>query len=556
VTRASLALWLPFAAMAQLQKLVPPPPAPAALPTGHGVIEGTVVDAATHDPLRKCKVTLGGSRQTEPTVVTDASGRFLFRELPAGTYWLNGAKSGYNQAQSSLSADPNVQITLGTDETKKGVEVALVPGGSISGRILNEDGVAVRNCSVTAVQPGYEQGNRTLVIKAGGMGTSDKGEYRISDLPPGRYYLFARCGGELPAPHPLLPRGDPRTPHEGYAPQFYGGGLDPSTATKLAVGAGANLEGIDFEVRRTHAFTLRGTVAGTDPEGPSDAMVMLQPANPLMRNLMQLPSSIDPRSRAFQIHGVMPGPYRLIALSGGGGAHEAYAQRTIEIGAAPPEPVDLVLSTGVELKGSVQFDTDEHPSPQNAQIFLMPVRPDHFQPQPHAEVNKDGTFTLTGAMPGHWRLTLNTSGYVKSLSLGGQQVSPYDFQIAAGATGPLQVTVGGKTADISIAVTGLSAGGQASVLVFPEDLDRLGSGLERMGIGGSQVGVAGLPPGRYRVLATDAPNPWILQQRPDLLKALERSTQPLDVPEGGRVSVTVELVSREELLRLLADEEL
>ena len=35
-------------------------------------------------------------------------------------------------------------------------------------------------------------------------------------------------------------------------------------------------------------------------------------------------------------------------------------------------------------------------------------------------------------MPGHWRLTVNASGYVKSLSLAGQQVSPYDFQISPG----------------------------------------------------------------------------------------------------------------------------
>ena len=110
-------------------------PAGHDIPTGHGVIEGTVVDAVTHEPLQKSKVTmacLGKLRRRHSPMPAGASS---FRELPAGGYWLNASKSGYNQAQDSLGADPNLQITLGADETKKGIEIALVPGGSISGRV-------------------------------------------------------------------------------------------------------------------------------------------------------------------------------------------------------------------------------------------------------------------------------------------------------------------------------------------------------------------------------------------------------------------------------------
>jgi hypothetical protein len=555
VSRVLGGLLLALAAMAQIQRLPPRMPAGQDTPTGHGVIEGTVVDAATHEPLKKAKVTIGLRAQTPPTAFTDASGRFVFRELPAGGFWVNASKSGYNQAQDSLGADSNLQITLGADETKKGVEIALVPGGSISGRILNEDGLAVRNCYVQAVQPGYEQGKRILTAVAGGMGTTDKGEYRILSVAPGRYYLFAHCAAELPAPHPLLPRGDPRTPHETYVPQFYGGGLDPAAATRVTVAAGASLEGIDFEMRRTRALTLRGSVTAADLEGPPDnVMVMLYLANPLMQNLMQLSASTDPRSRTFQIRNVIPGSYRLTAFTRREG-HSASVERTVEIGTAPPEPIELALSMGADLKGAVQFDADDHQEIENAHLLLTPVGIRRYGSQTQAEINKDGTFTLAGVMPGHWRLTLNGFGYVKSLSLAGQQVSPYDFQISPGASGPLQVLVGTKMADISVTVTGLVGGGQASVLIFPEDLDRLGAGLERVGVGGSQLGIGGLPPGHYRLFATDAPNPWILQQRPDLLKAIESSTQAIDVPEGGHVSATVEVVSRQELIRLVAEKE-
>jgi hypothetical protein len=558
VSRVCGPLLLALAAMAQSQKLpLAMPPTGQDIPTGHGVIEGTVVDAATHEPLKKAKVTIGVPRQTPPTAFTDASGRFVFRELPAGGYWLSVSRSGYNQAQDAFGADSNLQISLGADETKKGVEIALVPDGTISGRVLNEDGLPVRNCSVTAVQPGYEQGRRVLRRVADGTGTDDKGGYRVSGLAPGRYYLFVHCRAELPAAHPLLPRGDPRTPHENYVPQFYGGGLDPATATRLAVAAGAGLDGIDFEIRRTRAFALRGSITTADPEGfPDNVNVILYPANPLLRNVMQFgAASTNTHSRTFQIRSVVPGSYRLIAFSRSEG-HSAYAERMVEVGAAPPGPIDLALTAGTDLKGSVQFDAEDHPPQyENAQIVLVARERSGYMPQPRGEINKDGTFTLASVVPGHWRLMLRAFGYVKSLSLAGQQLSPYDFQIPPGATGPLHVLMGLKMAEISVTVTGLSGRGQASVLVYPEDLDRLGAGLEQVTMGSGQLGIGNLPPGRYRLLATDAPNLWNLEQRPDLLQAIEGSTQAIDVPEGGRVSATVELVPREELLRVLAEKE-
>jgi hypothetical protein len=525
------------------------------MPTGHGVIEGTVVDAATHEPLKKAKVTISAPAATPPMAFTDASGHFVFRELFAGSYSLNALKSGYNQAQDPLGGGSNFQISIGADETKKGVEIALVPGGSITGHVLNEDGMAVRNCDVMAVASAYEQGRRNLRRVSGGDGSDDKGEYRISDLAPGRYYLYAHCRTELPAAHPLLPRGDPRTPHEGYVPQFYGGGLDPASATRMTVAAGASLEGIDFEIRRVRVFTLRGRITAADLAAlPDNLNVILYPANPLMRDLMEFMSVADSHSRTFRIPSVIPGSYRLVAFTRGAG-HPAYAERTVEIGTALPEPVELSLSVGSDLKGSVQFDADDHPPLENSRIFLTALATPGYLPQAQAEINKDGTFTLAGVMPGHWRLMVAAAGYVKSLTLAGQQVSPYDFQISPGASGPLHVSIGMKMADVRVNVTGLSTGGQVSVLVFPEDLGRLGAGLERVMTGGSQLDIGGLPPGRYRLLATDAPNLWTLQQRPDLLKAIESSTQGIDVPEGGRVSATVEAVSREELLRAVAEKE-
>jgi len=40
------------------------------MPTGRGVIEGTVVDAATHEPLKKAKVTISAPAATTATTTS------------------------------------------------------------------------------------------------------------------------------------------------------------------------------------------------------------------------------------------------------------------------------------------------------------------------------------------------------------------------------------------------------------------------------------------------------------------------------------------------------
>jgi Carboxypeptidase regulatory-like domain len=537
-------------------------PQPAQPSTGKGLIEGTVVDSSTREPVKKALVTLGGNRRQPLEAVTDASGHFAFRQLPAGRYMVNASKPGYSQPHSFLGDDQSVQINLGPDEEKKGVEIALVAGAVISGRVLDEDGLPVRYCTVTVAQRSYEQGQAVLRPVASENTTGAKGGYRIFGVPPGRYYVFVRCQSEVPAPHPLLPRGDPRTPYETYLPQFYGGGLDPATATRLALAPGANLDGIDFQMRRVPGVTLQGALTAADPEALSgNVFISLFPANPLVGDLWQFSYHREPRSPNFQIHGVIPGSYRLVASSVHGN-HTFFAERAIQVGAAPPEPLQIALTSGMELKGSVQFDSEDHPSLEHAQIWLMPAQPSarYFRPQPRAEVNSDGSFTLTGVTPGRWRLmaTVNAITYVKSLSLGGQPLSPYAFQIGPGAAGFLRVVLGTKTGDVQVTLSGATAGpGQpVSVLIFPEDLDRFGMGLERMiPASGGQANAGAMPPGRYRVLATDVPSPWPILQRPDLLQALEGSTEALEIPEGGKASVTVPVIPREELVRALNDKE-
>jgi hypothetical protein len=264
----------------------------------------------------------------------------------------------------------------------------------------------------------------------------------------------------------------------------------------------------------------------------------------------------DSQSRKFQIQPVIPGAYVLAAYSEHGGRVFA-GGRTVEVGAAPPDPLEIALQSAAELKGSVQFDSGERPPLENAQISLAPADEAFFMPQPRAQVDKDGAFTLSGVLPGRWRLMVGVPGYPKSVYLGDQPISPDGFQVAPGLAGPLRIVMGNKLAEVRVEVADAPANRRVSVVIFPEDPDRMGAGLERAGsaMGTGRIEFGGLPPGHYRVLAIDSPNPWPIVQRPDWLKALESRAAAIDVPEGGRVSTTVETIPRGELMRALADNE-
>jgi hypothetical protein len=540
-------------AAAQIQNT--PPAEPPAV-TGTGSIEGVVTDSATHEPVKKAQVTLNGPAGPPLTAVTDSGGRFAFHDLPAGMFWMNAWKPGYRSPQSVLGADFNSGITLGQGEQKQDVAIALTRDGSIAGRVTDEEGNGVRGCSVTAVAPGFDRGRR-VSRGLGGASTDDKGDYRITDLTGGQYQVFVHCGLLLPAPHPLMPPDDPRTPHETYMPRFYGGALDPATATRIAVTGGAAANGIDFQVTRVAALAVRGSVTAADPEALAGGVnLLLAPSSGTPRPLLQWSAYADPAKRNFEFQAVVPGSYTLYAFSMQEGRLFS-AERAVELGKASPAPLEISLSAGADLKGIVQFDSDDHRPPEGVgQVSLMPIGKPMFGPQPMARIGPDGTFTLSGVLPGRWRLTLHSPHYIKSVSLGGQSISPYGFDVA-GPAGPLVIVVGTNSASLNIHIAGDTPDRPVSALIYPEDPDRMGAGLERAGstMGGNTIQIAGLPPGRYRVFATDSPNPWPVMERPDVLHALENRTALIDVPEGGQATTTVEIIPRADLLRLVETQE-
>ncbi len=515
-----------------------------------GSIEGRVLDALTGEPIAKAEVDLNGAEQTDLTAGTDANGGFAFRGLPAGTYWVDARRPGYT---SPLASPPPIALSSG--EGKSGIDIRLFPPGSIGGKVVDEFGDPVANCEVNALQPRSQGGRRGMRV-AGSADANNRGEYRIAALEKGRYYVSARCSGEVEEPHPLTPANDPRRRTLVFAPQFYPGVPDANGATRLKVAPGVETRGVDFQVRRVPGVTVRVRVDVADPALLQRVHVQLLPPSLDYYQGPAYGSGVDRHTGELQVGPVIPGSYVLVAQTSGDGPLY-HAQLPLEAGATPPDPIRLVLSPAAKMSGTLQVEGNNPPALDSLLVMIEPLGGFVFA-RPAARVDKEGAFTLADITPGRWRLSLSVSGvpYVKSLSIGDRDVSPYGFDLAQGAAGPIRVVASTGTGQVEATVSGGSAGsGAVSFLLAPADPERFESGHVRLGGAGSggQATIYGVVPGRYRLFAFDGNVRWTLQQLEEVLKALEGRSELVEVGEGETVRATAERIKTSQLAEAIEE---
>ncbi len=534
-----------------ITRLSPPP----AL-TGNGLVEGTVINEITHVPVRKAQVTLGSANA--PPAVTDATGRFAFRNLGPGMYWLQASHPLFPQPARVTQSRP-LSVTLGQDEQKHDLVIALTPGATISGRVSDEDGKPLAGCSVQAL--GFQLGQPDRKLSAWNSATSDsRGQYRISALPSGRYYLMVQCQQTLPAPHPLIRTGpDVDLPQQRYTLEFYPSPPEVSGAGRFTLAAGAELRSIDFQVRATPAVTVRGRFGGDLEALRHNTWVQLVPRDPLIGSILQYGCMVDARQNTFRIEAVPPGRYTLIAVAQDE-ARAYQAKIPIDVGAQTPVPVELAFLSGSSFTGSIEFEGDQPQTLENAQVRLMPMDSPSYSPTPFSKVDKDRTFALSGVLPGRWRMQVeNVMGYVKNLMVGDRPESPHGFNIGPGPGGVMRIVIGVKLAQIEGTVTGNKPEGATNLwlMTVPDDPDQIAEG--RISVtaveGGGHFTLTGLEPGKYRLYAFAGIEPSAVQQNPGVLKPLEDRGVRLKVEEGAQATAQVQIIPIGELLQAIQEQE-
>jgi hypothetical protein len=519
-----------------------------------GSIEGTVINGVTKEPVRKAQVTIVPGNV--PEAITDANGHFIFRKLASGTYSLLAQHPEYPLMVSGMAAASPLSVTLGPQEKKSDLVMALIPGASISGRVMDEDDRPVSGCSIQTLQ--FAPGTGRLYGTRGET-SDDRGQYRIHGLGRGHYYVSAQCGQPLPTAHGFAPRGsDVDLPERRYATEFYPDSPDPSGASRVMVAAGANVTGIDFHMHATSTVTVHGRLSGDADALRLSPRVELVSRDPLLSGMVRFAASVNAQTGAFAIHAVPAGAYYLTAVAQD--RRRVYeASIPVDIGADAPQPIDLPLIQGGEFTGTIEIEGDApRPPMESLRIRVTRLDADFSGAWPEAKVESDGTFSLSGVAAGRWCLTVeNARGYVKSLWVSGQEAHGCVFHAFPGTGGVMRAVISTKMASVEGTVSGMTPQQPNGALLILVSEDPEGPWQHRTA-GAADDGhfsLTGITPGRYRLYAASGMEGAALQQNPRVLKALEGRATSIELEAGARSTVQAQLISGEEIMQAFQEVE-
>ena len=530
---------------------------PSVRPEDKCVLEGTVVNAVSGEPLKKAHLVLrpmGAPNGVPYGTMTDNAGHFLIDDVDPGRYNFSATRNGFvNQNYSAQgSANRNTPLTLTNGQRLKEIVFKLTPQGVISGRILDEDGEPLTNVAVQCMVYGYQRGKRQLMNQNGGS-TNDLGEFRLFGLRPGKYVISATYQSRdmfMMTPERTVGNAQAvQAAEEGYATTYYPNSTNPESASTLEITPGAQINGINMTLVRVRTVRIKGQVnASAAGETRRNINVMLTPRD---NNGFGMPRAvargIDAQGN-FQLRGVAPGSYMLRANYVQD--NKQYSARLpLEVGNSNIEGVELTLQPPAEIEGHLVVEQNGDLKGANVQVFLQAKMPGFMMGGAGGMVKDDQSFKLTNVSQDPYDINvfgLPEGFYLKSMRLGQQDVTESGVDFTQGVSAE-QLTVvinpnGGQVDGAVQNAKGDAAVG-ATVTLIPDAEHRSINWMYKTA-NTDQNGhftLKGVRPGDYKIFAWEDIEQGA-QQDPDFVKPHESAGETVSVKESSHNTVQLKLV--------------
>jgi hypothetical protein len=513
---------------------VPPRDVAPSMGSTGGEIRGVITATDTGLPIRGAEVRLTGGTQRNQRphgAMTDEAGRYQVTGLPPGQYTVIASKTGYVALAYGQTrvADPGRPVQVDAGAIVEKIDVGLPRGAVIVVRLADERGDPLGGYRLTAFQPRFTDGRRTLASIGidSQYVTDDRGELRLSGLAPGEYYIAT-----TPSPSVVSPRGkEPQT--------FYPGTTSETDAQPVTVGLGEEI-GISFSIASGRGARITGAIAGM-PQRPPEVRMMRRTLG--MNAMLSLNVAPD---GTFTASNLQPAEYVLTVR----GESEIGMLR-FRVAGEDIDGLVVRMRPQTPLRGRYIF-APKPPAggPSSLGSVLRPIMSEGgVFPQPVAQVKSDWTFEIPYALGvGVLRFDPPARGwFLQSILLNGVDVTdtPMEFSDFEGKQIDVRLTQAGTR--VSGTVTD-SRGARASTyvaVVFPEDARQWtpysrGILAARPDQQGGYV-LQGVPPGRYLIAAVDYLEPG--QERDAAtLERLRRTATTVTLADGESRALDLKLV--------------
>jgi hypothetical protein len=374
-------------------------------------------------------------------------------------------------------------------------------------------------------------------------------EYRVPDLPPGRYLVHATAWDTAPVPTAAESEGNGTpTAETVYAPTYYPGTVDRKQAAAIEVHAGDEVPAA-FALVTSQAFHVRGIVRDLPAAWGTGTAIELRSKTD--GNDTSSTGNAIGKDGKFDIPKVFPGSYRVwLLFNQGSDGHwqEVSTGQAVEVTNTEINGIRVMPAPTSQVHGQIRMDTGQRLDWSQMSVELTPDEDSEVVGP--TQVKGDGSFEIKNVSSDVYRLSVQLGrrtfqdDFVKSVNLGEKDVSEAGFT-TGGGTYSLDVVISAKGATVE----GTVLDGKdkpvvdARVVVIPETDRRRRRDLYQ-DAGTDQQGrfiLRGLDPGDYTLLAfedlEDDP------RDPDFIKAYENRGQSVSVKEGERKSIVLKIIS-------------
>jgi len=545
------------------------------------VVAGLVTKDPGSEPVKKALIELIAENQSvgrNYTALTGADGTFRIEGIVPGRYRLLAERTGFVEVEKRQPLSEGRMITLAAGQELKDVAIRLQPTAALEGRVTDEDGDPLADAQVAVLRQTFAAGHHRWE-QTGAERTNDLGEYRISGLAAGSYYIsvtpppnfksLIESAGNAGASAAQDGRGGgqecPLNTGEAcdtskpvitsYTTTYYPGVRDRAQAASIQLRAGEDFPA-NFSLTPSPSVSLRGSVENI-PVGAS-AIVMLRA--PEFNSILN--GGEVHKDGTFEIRDVSPGSYTLLATVNGNTPHGLMARQTIEVGSENLNGLRLALLAGSEIHGRLRMESKMAGAKSDLSDFFLALRSaDGDDDMASAlslgggfsnpvQVAGDGSFQWKSVPPGRYFVVLVAAGeglpncFVKSAVAGGHDALDAGLTVNGGVVA-LDVVASDNGAVIEGLVTNHKGEpiGNATLVLVPEE--RLRSRPDRYGKTvsdqGGRFALHGISPGAYTLLAWESIE-GEEYYNPEFLKIYEGQGRALQVAEGEHSSVQVEAV--------------